>query len=438
MNKNISKVDKSLEDKLQNLRKGLLDISNKNKLINFSHNSRSKRIIRIVDEVPSQIYESIVVKEKGMKLIPLQGLSEPEDEKTIDFKNALELELKNSCINEDDFESEEEFQRKDREIRNIVREKLGLKKIPEQKDIKSLAEFYGIDPSYDLPIEKNGKKHNDSDLQTLYSTTDLNRRLLTIYDESKTNEKDKGISTLYLIFGFLEWRESPISTIKITSPLLLLPISLECKITTRGGTYRINSAGRIIINKCLDLKLNDSFMMKLPEPSLNDEGILITQIEDYFKEVEQAVEKNPKWKVRRFVSLTNLDFNKIVIYEDLDPQRWKSFPLSLSSPIRHVFWGDDGCGSETSGFSYSDDISDCKDYDIDEEALANTDNDLLIKEADSSQHAAILDAINGNDIVILGPPGTGKSQTITNLIAQALGRGKKVLFMCESWLHCEL
>lgn len=431
MNKNISKVDKSLEDKLQNLRKGLLDISNKNKLINFSHNSRSKRIIRIVDEVPSQIYESIVVKEKGMKLIPLQGLSEPEDEKTIDFKNALELELKNSCINEDDFGSEEEFQRKDREIRNIVREKLGLKKIPEQKDIKSLAEFYGIDPSYDLPIEKNGKKHNDSDLQTLYSTTDLNRRLLTIYDESKTNEKDKGISTLYLIFGFLEWRESPISTIKITSPLLLLPISLECKITTRGGTYRINSAGRIIINKCLDLKLNDSFMMKLPEPSLNDEGILITQIEDYFKEVEQAVEKNPKWKVRRFVSLTNLDFNKIVIYEDLDPQRWKSFPLSLSSPIRHVFWGDDGCGSETSGFSYSDDISDCKDYDIDEEALANTDNDLLIKEADSSQHAAILDAINGNDIVISGPPGTGKSQTITNLIAQALGRGKKVLFMCE-------
>ena len=427
MNKNISKVDKSLEDKLQNLRKGLLDMSNKNKLINFSHSSRSKRIIRIVDEVPSQIYESIVVNERGMKLIPLQGLSEPEDEKTIDFKNALESELKNSCVNEENFETEEEFQKRDREIRNIVRERLGLKKIPDQKDIKSLAEFYGIDPDYDLPIEKNGKKHTDSNLQTLYSRADLNKRLLTIYDESKTNEKDKGISTLYLIFGFLEWRESPISTIKITSPLLLLPITLECKITTKGGVYKINSAGRIVVNKCLDLKLNDSFMMKLPELHLDDNGILLIPIEDYFKKVEQAIEKNPKWKVRRFVSLTNLDFNKIVIYEDLDPQRWKSFPLSLSSPIRHVFWGDDGCDQETSNISYNE----CIDYDIDNEALANSENDLLIKEADSSQHAAILDAINGNDIVISGPPGTGKSQTITNLIAQALGRGKKVLFMCE-------
>lgn len=126
--KKAPQIDKLLEDQLQNLRKGLLDISNKNKLINFSHSSRSKRIIRIVDEVPSQIYDSIVVKEKGMKLIPLQGLGEPEDEKTIDFKNELELELKKSCINGENFESEEEFQKRDREIRNIVRERLGLKK----------------------------------------------------------------------------------------------------------------------------------------------------------------------------------------------------------------------------------------------------------------------------------------------------------------------
>lgn len=429
--KKAPQIDKLLEDQLQNLRKGLLDISNKNKLINFSHSSRSKRIIRIVDEVPSQIYDSIVVKEKGMKLIPLQGLGEPEDEKTIDFKNELELELKKSCINGENFESEEEFQKRDREIRNIVRERLGLKKILVQKDIESLCKFYGIDPSYDLPVEKSGKKHNDSALQTLYSSADLNRRLLIIHDESKTNEKDKGISTLYLIFGFLEWRESPTSIVKITSPLLLLPITLECKITTKGGIYKINSAGRIVINKCLNLKLNDSFMMKLPNLSLDENGILTTTIEDYFKNVERAIEKNSRWRVRRFVSLTNLDFNKIVIYEDLDPKRWKSFPLSLSSSIRHVFWGDDSHGPQSQSIFSKGNISDCKDYDIDKEALTNSENDLLIKEADSSQHAAILDAINGNDIVISGPPGTGKSQTITNLIAQALGRGKKVLFVCE-------
>ncbi len=52
-------------------------------------------------------------------------------------------------------------------------------------------------------------------------------------------------------------------------------------------------------------------------------------------------------------------------------------------------------------------------------------------EADSSQHSAIVDAMKGNNLVIEGPPGTGKSQTITNLIANALAKDKKVLFIAE-------
>ncbi len=420
-------IDCELEDKIQGLRKNLLDISNKNKLINFRHNNRSRRLIRIVDEVPSQIYDCLAREEKGMKLKPLLGFDEPVDERTVAFKNQLEVELKNAGIGkEEDFETEEEFRKKDREIRNIVRQKLGLKPIPEQKDINALAQFYGVNPDYDLPTQSKEKKHNDLSLQTLYSITDLNKRLLTVHNEAKTNEKDKGINTLYLIFGFLEWRESPTSTTKIISPLTLLPVSMECKTTNRGASYRINATGRLIINKCLDLKLNDSFKMKLPELVLNDEGILVDSIEDYFQNIEKIIEKNPKWKFRRFVSLTNLDFNKVVIYEDLDPKKWGKSPLSCSFPIRHVFWGDDRKSAEDTSSN-----SKIKDFDIDEEAINDHLNDLLIKEADSSQHAAILDAMNGNNIVVSGPPGTGKSQTITNLIAQALGRGKKVLFMCE-------
>ena len=42
---------------------------------------------------------------------------------------------------------------------------------------------------------------------------------------------------------------------------------------------------------------------------------------------------------------------------------------------------------------------------------------VLIVDADSSQHSALIDAMRGQNLVIEGPPGTGKSQTITNLIA---------------------
>ncbi|MBP9826210.1 MAG: DUF3320 domain-containing protein [Thermoanaerobaculia bacterium] len=52
-------------------------------------------------------------------------------------------------------------------------------------------------------------------------------------------------------------------------------------------------------------------------------------------------------------------------------------------------------------------------------------------DADASQLRALVAVDPGHDLVMEGPPGTGKSQTITNLIAQALGRGKTVLFVAE-------
>ena len=51
--------------------------------------------------------------------------------------------------------------------------------------------------------------------------------------------------------------------------------------------------------------------------------------------------------------------------------------------------------------------------------------------SDPTQEAAVLAARDGGSYVIQGPPGTGKSQTITNLIADFVGRGKRVLFVCE-------
>ena len=49
--------------------------------------------------------------------------------------------------------------------------------------------------------------------------------------------------------------------------------------------------------------------------------------------------------------------------------------------------------------------------------------------ADSSQLEAMTYAASDQSVVIHGPPGTGKSQTISNLIADALGRNKTVLFV---------
>ena len=57
--------------------------------------------------------------------------------------------------------------------------------------------------------------------------------------------------------------------------------------------------------------------------------------------------------------------------------------------------------------------------------------DFSVLDADSSQRAAIDAVLAGRSLVIHGPPGTGKSQTIANLIAAMVARGRKVLFVAE-------
>ena len=77
--------------------------------------------------------------------------------------------------------------------------------------------------------------------------------------------------------------------------------------------------------------------------------------------------------------------------------------------------------------------------DFSDEAIKFRDLELeLVDRADSSQCEALDTALRGTNLVIEGPPGTGKSQTITNLAAAALAQGKTVLFVAEKLAALEV
>ncbi len=115
------------------------------------------------------------------------------------------------------------------------------------------------------------------------------------------------------------------------------------------------------------------------------------------------------------------------MYQDLNEENWQNgTPLSEKNIFKDIFEGREI--AESSMFA--------EEYDIDEDKLAN--KIPLVMNADSSQHSAIVDVLNGKNVVIEGPPGTGKSQTISNLIAVLLAEGKTVLFVSEKLAALEV
>ena len=66
-------------------------------------------------------------------------------------------------------------------------------------------------------------------------------------------------------------------------------------------------------------------------------------------------------------------------------------------------------------------------------------NDLiLVSQADPSQKRAVAQARQTPGVLIQGPPGTGKSQTIVNVVADAIGRGERVLVVCQKQAALEV
>lgn len=202
------------------------------------------------------------------------------------------------------------------------------------------------------------------------------------------------------------------------------------RLNRKTGTYEYTltySGEDMLPNFSLREKLRVDFGLALPDLDEN------TQPEFYFKEVAALIAKNqPRWGLRRHITLALLNFSKLLMYLDLDPARWPEGVSITEHPVVKQFL-----------YGVSAEENDGGAVGFGEEYIIDDIQDIhekypLIDDADSSQHSALVDAIDGKHLVIEGPPGTGKSQTITNLIAAAMAGGKKVLFVAEKMAALEV
>lgn len=243
---------------------------------------------------------------------------------------------------------------------------------------------------------------------------DVDRGLKTLAGTASREFLDRGLSVLYLAMGALHWRE--LNGDARVSPLVFLPVELRADGPKRP--HRVfPSEEDMVVNPALDIRLREHGVV-LPDAS----AIEALVAEGGMAAVESAIGalNLPKeWRVEPLCVLSAFMFAKEAMFRDLEVNEDRV----LASELVQSLAGGTDEARERLVFAPAD---------ADEiDTVAPPETVPLILDADSSQRVAIAAASEGRSFVLDGPPGTGKSQTIANMIASLVSDGKRVLFVSE-------
>lgn len=263
--------------------------------------------------------------------------------------------------------------------------------------------------------------------------------LKTLYRESRNAINENGTNTLFVSLGTLRWYE-PDSPEARTAPLLFIPLEI---VRRKAMTYEVRMLDEDpMLNVTLLEMLHRDYGASFPEltpipieqrePEIDDETMNQHGITDTANDF-------PDW--RKIFSIITEHINAINEHQPADRQ-WQmpmqSF-IGLFSFTKFLMWHDISVHEhEVRSHELLGNLNKSQQLINTTEVAIATDIEkssplslMLPVDYDSSQLVAVAEADGGRSFVLHGPPGTGKSQTITNIIANALFKGKKVLFVSE-------
>jgi len=246
----------------------------------------------------------------------------------------------------------------------------------------------------------------------------LEADLVDLYRKAKTDIDEGGSNTLFLALGFLNWKKAAEDPRTYRAPLILFPVVLKRKSVLSGVTMaahedepRFNLTLLELLSQDFDLNI-PGLDGALPE---DESGIDVVRI---WNHIRLAVKEIPGFEVTTETAIGTFSFAKYLMWKDLVDRRDQ---LTANSVVKHLIErGEEKFGADT-------------EYPREEDLDATVEPSELFSPlpADSSQLAAVVASASGCNFVLDGPPGTGKSQTIANMIVHNLSIGKRVLFVAE-------
>ncbi len=266
----------------------------------------------------------------------------------------------------------------------------------------------------------------DKDGDNALPDVTVEKRARELNSKARSGEQDTGVNNLHLALGMVTWPHNgikpgaEIDLEMVTSPLFIVPIRMTLPRGKSVPTIALAPDSMTTVNYSLIESLRSKLNLQLEwfnEDMSDDSGLDIDRgLDEIRKELLTSGLADKGVRVENRAAIGVFPFNKIRLWKDLS-DHWSDF---LDNPVvKHMV--------EVGTGSFHDPA--------DPEGLGVstfTDTTLLNPQpADGAQTRAIVKALDGQSFVLEGPPGTGKSQTITNLLANALSRGMKVLFVAE-------
>lgn len=368
----------SLRDALAQLRLKLLDLTGRNRLLNFKHTAG--RSLQFVEGSVPAVYERLV-EGNNRPTISIQGLPEPPRSEWVDRNGRLA-----------------------------------------RPDPRDWAQRNGIPTGYDLT---EGPVASSSNVRALFYQDELAKHCRKLEREATLAIEETGSNMLFLVLGFLEYPDQRESDRRFNAPIISIPVNISRRDVGGKQIFSIQYTGEDIAdNISLREKLRNDFGISIPglfdEDRLSDD---VVDVASYLDDLRKVIKDQPGFTVRNRLSLALLSFTNMLLVRDLDPKKWPQsgeMNTLIDHPIvQKVF----GTSADDGGYG------DAVDHPVEDGPGTKV---QLVFDADSSQHSALVDALfEKKNLVIEGPPGTGKSQTISNLIAASIAEGKRVLFIAE-------
>lgn len=257
--------------------------------------------------------------------------------------------------------------------------------------------------------------NNAIKIETPLAPTETQRRLKEIYRVGRLAIEESGVNSIFVAIGFLDWNKGSSKTTSYRAPILLIPVRLERQSTSSG--YRMARLDEETkLNTTLVEFLRTEFGITVPELEPLPEDDSGADVEKVLAIISNAVAAKG-WRVSAEAALGFFSFGKISLWQDLT----SNLETMRRNPfVDHLVSG---------GQIYDDGINVFPPNEI--AAYLDTTKLYCPLGADASQLTAVLYSALGKSFVLHGPPGTGKSQTITNIIAHNLALGRRVLFVSE-------